>query len=303
MPSADAPAPQSPYTLEARPAGAVCAYELTDTQNVLLGGDMYSGLQTKVRYVLRSEKSKKGIRLVAEVEHVVTDGRLQDVKIDLDSSRASDVRRISGGADATMRPDVVGFFAMIGNKIAFELDERGHLLKVEGGNAVRKRFLDYHPPKPRKSPHYIEKAKIQLSDEALAGFLLPYAPTMFEKGAVEDKRKDVEKMPVFDRDHRADALRARRIGAKDKRIVFEAKWQFAPSKEAHKVPEHPDANVKEFLGGNGNELVAFEAKNPCFLQAARTRQYDHNWHGYIDGETILTKRTTTRTYIWRKTSG
>ena len=43
-------------------------------------------------------------------------------------------------------------------------------------------------------------------------------------------------MPVFHPDHRADAMRARRIATKDKRIFLEAKWKFAPTEEKHVVP-------------------------------------------------------------------
>ncbi|MEQ8272298.1 MAG: hypothetical protein RMA76_22720 [Deltaproteobacteria bacterium] len=301
-PSADAPDPKSPYTFKPNAAGALCRYTYKQVVNEVLGGDFYAGTEIEVDYILRTQPLKAGLGFAFEAvaERVRMRGKRADVHTDLDSTRNSDLRRVEGGADATVEPDTVAWFALVDLPVKIHLDMRGRFERLDGGDEVRKRFMSLHPPHPRKSPFYIERAKLRMSDEAIAERFLPFAVHLFEKGNLDAGRKDKEEIEVLTPDHRARALRARRINHKGKKILFETRWGFAPSKAPHVVPKNPDANIQDFLGGEGSELVSFEADNPCFLQAAQTRSVAHSWRGLVDGESVATERKTVTTTIWRK---
>ena len=298
-PSPDAPEPKSPYTMAPLPVGAICTYTMKRVSSEQLGGDAYAGREIEVKYVLRS-KAADAIVLEAEVEHVKMTGRLEDMRFDLDTSRPADMQRVRGGADAAVEPETVAFFALLGQKVTIHLDERGRFQKLVGGDAVRERFLKMHPPRPRKDPYYIALANLRLSDEGIAERFLPYAVHMFDKGPLEEGRKDREELDVYTPDHRAHAVRARRVAAKDKKILFEARWGFIPTEEKNVIPDNPDARVQAFLGGEGSELVSLEAKNPCFLQGAQIRAYQHTWRGLVKGELVTSERRQLRTSLWRK---
>ncbi len=301
-PSADAPDPKPPYDFKPSAAGALCRYTYKQVVNEVLGGDFYAGQEIEASYVLRAKALKAGLGFVleAEAETLKMRGKREDVHTDLDFSRAADIRRVEGGADATVEPDTVAWFALLNRPVKIHLDPRGRFVRLDGGDAVRKRFLALHPPRPRKDPRYVKLAEVRLSDEAIAERFLPYAVHIFEEGPLEKGRKDTEQLEVFTPDHRARAMRARRIDHKDKKILFETRWGFAPSEEENIVPKSPDANVLAFLGGEGSELVSFEAENPCFLQAAQTRSVQHTWRGQIRGEPVTSERKTITTTIWRK---
>lgn len=301
-PSEDAADPKAPYMFSPVAAGALCRYTYKQVVNEVLGGDFYAGAEIEVEYVLRAKALKAGLgfSMQAEAETLKMRGKREDAHTDLDFSRTADVRRVEGGADATVEPDTVAWFALLDRPVTIHLDARGRFERLDGGDAVRKRFLELHPPRPRKDPRYKKLAEVRLSDEAIAERFLPYSVHLFEEGTLDKGRQDKQELDVFTPDHRARALRARRIDDKGKKILFETRWGFAPSEEKNVVPESPDANVLAFLGGEGSELVSFEANNPCFLQAAQTRSVIHDWRGTVQGEVVTSERRTVTTTIWRK---
>ena len=301
-PSADAPTPAPPFTLDAPPAGAVCTYRVQDHLTDSMGGDVLAASETEIDYVLRSMRADSALVLEAQVERVAARGRREDTKFDLDSDRPGDVRRVSGGADATIEPEMVAWFALVGVPIRIHLDERGHVLRVEGGDAARTRFLSYHAPVPRKSKHYSQKAQVRLADGDLVARFLPYAGLVYEEGDLTEGREATDEIERVHPDFTVKVMQGRRVRTKGKRIFWDELLTFAPSEKPHSVPPLEHGPKQKYLRGNGRTTVALQAKSPCFLQAARSVRHELVWSGTIRGADVDVERHHTLTRQWRKGS-
>lgn len=298
-----ADADQTEVKLKAPTPGAVCTYELKEVMTETLGDQIVAGHEVTITYQLEAVKSEAPIAFDAKVTRIVADAKRESYSAKLDSRRGGDMVRIRGGADTLVMYEMVTPFAMLDRTVRLNLDRRGHLRSVEGGDAVRTAFLEIHPPKPRKSSHYQGRAALALSDEAIADYLYPAATIVPKEGPLISGRQEKNEGVTFDLvEYVGAGIEAFRVVARPDRWLMEHKAGFGPSDAQSAVPKLPNAAAETaLLQGDTSVTVEFEPTNPCFRQAGSAFNDRATWHGMIKEVEANTERKRTITRIWKKT--
>jgi len=297
-PPAPTPADAHPGHELPKKAGVKCEYKLQDILTETLGDQLAAGHQADVRFSLTTGITETGTLTYAlSVEHVHVEGKREAYSVSLDSDDHGHMVRVRGGADTLLMFDAVLYFALIGQRVVFHVDDAGRLLRVEGGDEIRARYLALHPPKPREAPHQKARVAVALSDEALARRFLPFAAIAPRRGGLAPRTIPPTRAEHDFAEYAADVMRAARLRWVEGDLVLEEKRAFAPTRRA---PTHPGPTGYPKVGllsGEDQTTVALPPDTPCFARAATTFSTRRTWQGMLEDEEITTEQRREGTWL------
>lgn len=192
-------------------------------------------------------------------------GRKKNYKVDVDSARPGDTRRIVGGADTIDMPKIAAAFALLNQRLEVDLSASPPQLS-QGGNAVRSAYLQMFPPGPRNDPAYQRRAELRLSDENILTWLLPQAA--FSLRLSEGTQKG-EEAQLTQEGLQAKGPRGYRVAVDGDRYLIEVKEAFTPNGPVPDLPPLSGMTVSR-LAGLRERTLSLQGSDPCFVQAAES---------------------------------
>lgn len=297
------PTPTPDAMVLAKTADMECKYVLKDVLTESLGDQLAAGHTLTVEYTLKTSITETGTLAYAlTVDHVKMTGKREDYALKVDSSDYGQMVRVRGGADTLLMFDGVLYFALVGQKIVFEVGENGNLLRVQGGAEARAAYLAMHPKKPRSDHHHQAKVAVALSDDALARRFLPFASLAHWQVKLQAQNLPVQKTPIDWAEFPADSMRGARMRWVGDEFVLEEKRAFAPSLRAPKYPAAKGFPKISLRSAQDQTTVGLKKDTPCFTQAATTQEMHRSWTGLLEEAEVTTTQVIKSTWIVRPAS-
>ncbi len=299
-------APPAPPTVEKGrfkipKAGTQCTYELKDVQNETLGESALGGHQLTLKYTVTAQAGPADqIKLLIEAKHVESRGRREKYHVRLDSDKRADRVRVAGGAETTLMFEMVSSFALLDQKLEVLLDKNGRLISLKGGDKVRAALLKMFPPKPRESPHAIEKVNTLMSDEALVRYLLPGALLAPPDGELKHHRRTDREFELDLPHYAATGKEATRATLQAHRWLLKGKTAYGPIERKSKVPAAKSGPTIGLLKATIDTTVQFDPENICFSQGGMTHLRIHAWEGFIEERKQKSQQNISRILIWTR---
>jgi hypothetical protein len=299
-PTPQAPPPASPGPFALPRAEATCRYELQDVLTVTLGGQLAAGHEATVTYALAVAPEDGGLAYTATVERVTLKGKREDYSAKLDSEVQGDMVRVRGGADTLLMFEGILYFALLQRPLTFHVGPAGHLLRVEGAEAVREALLTLHPPKPRQDPHQRAQVAVALSDDGLARRLLPFAALAPQQDTLQPAVSAPAEGQTDFAEYPAKHMIGSRIRWLQGKLLLEEKRAFAPSEGPAKYPARAGFPKEALLRGEDDTTVALTPGDPCFSEAAFRFAVTRSWTGVLQDEELTTEQHRSGTWLHRR---
>ncbi len=295
--------PKAKVMTLAKTANTTCKYVLKDVLTESLGEQLAAGHTLTVEYTLKTSITETGTLAYAlTVDHVKMTGKRENFALKIDSSDHGQMVRVRGGADTLLMFDGVLYFALLGQKIVFEIGENGNLLRVQGGAEARAAYLAMHPKKPRSDPYYQAKVAVALSDDALARRFLPFASLAHWQAKLQPQSLPLRKEAMDWAEYPAESMRGARMRWVDGQFVIEEKRAFAPSERTPKYTGPRGFPKIALRSAKDETMVGLAEDTPCFTQAATTQEMHRTWTGMIDEAEVTTTQVIKSTWIVRPAS-
>ena len=285
------PEPVEPH-FEEPPGARTCRYELRETSTRLVDQEPFSQAEITLDYALSLWPDGRGELRVIRVRGKT---RRKGYRAELDSARPGDLRRVRGGADTLLAPELVEAFALVPNVLRFEL-KKPNTIHLRATDAIRELYLNMHPPKPRAQKIHQAKVQHRLSDTALIAWFFPSYRVALpsQTGVHKNENAILERHGL-----RAVGFQAIRVQPKGPHQIVEFKEGYAPQGG---IPGYPASSGGRFekLAGLREATIELWRDHPCIHRGGEKLLTQMNWTPSTEGaETRRVDETRIRTWTPR----